>query len=764
MNRNLSFRKQTFGRRDEGFALIITITLLAFLVLLLISLALFTRIETRTADTTQSSLQARENALTAFNLAIGQLQYYAGQDRSVTARADIDPMIDPLNHNPYWTGVWGPPPGDPGGARDLLTWLVSGNEDPTNPLEFEPNVNYDRRQTTGGAPNWTYVPPSGTNKVRLVGPGSLEVDTENQTIRHAVVVPRVPIQVSGGAGGVLPWLSAGDHTIGHFAYWVGDQGVKAPVAKVERHLDVPFDDPTLTDAERRDRRQVLRQLIGQRFGQAHLFDEWVNIEFDPVVRERFRRVQSYNQLNLGRGLDNGNNIGFRYLGDSSLNAFKWLFHDVTHTNYGVLANSGNGGLKIDASTIASWAYDDFRDFPTNTLAGIANPIFQGVPPDLPGGGLRLTPVLTEFHVSYSVYSTALGGPVFIAAEAEIEIWNPYVFGLESADYAVRLVFADGDIDVWSENERQGRIHFLQSEADTFEFFVPPLSPGAIETISVTLGERPALERNGDPITIPVFTPDPEEPDAKQEMSLVRENPMRNFNLRFYIEMPDLENPSQISRYNLADFDDFDTDNYDADDNTAKFAFYVRMRDASDDDLWLTQWDPRAETLAMPSDPDDPDARNPLEINADVVDALAWGLNNRPGELLSDRHGNPVTLFEAPFQEMVSLGTLQHALVSNNFAYGIGNPWGGSANNVFDTHFLSTFPAWATAAILAGNPVVNDLFDLFPLPHTGMVPYRRDGRLPDLDDFLQDPPSDTNPNYPAEHLLLKGMFNINSTSI
>ncbi|MET0261718.1 MAG: hypothetical protein ABW223_02385, partial [Rariglobus sp.] len=93
--------------RDQrgGFALLITITLLAFLVLLLVSLASLTRVETQVASNNQSLAQARQNALMALNIAVGQLQKYAGPDQRTTARADLQNA--PGQNNTHWVGVYG---------------------------------------------------------------------------------------------------------------------------------------------------------------------------------------------------------------------------------------------------------------------------------------------------------------------------------------------------------------------------------------------------------------------------------------------------------------------------------------------------------------------------------------------------------------------------------------------------------------------------------------------------------------------------------
>src|SRR5687768_3740536 len=70
-----------------GFALLITITLLSFVVVLLLGLAVYTRVETSVAGNTQRQAQARENALLGLNVALSQLQKYAGPDTRVTATA-----------------------------------------------------------------------------------------------------------------------------------------------------------------------------------------------------------------------------------------------------------------------------------------------------------------------------------------------------------------------------------------------------------------------------------------------------------------------------------------------------------------------------------------------------------------------------------------------------------------------------------------------------------------------------------------------------
>ncbi|HSH93512.1 MAG TPA: hypothetical protein VK968_05160, partial [Roseimicrobium sp.] len=160
------------GRRHDrtgqrGFALLITITLLAFLVLLLVSLASLTRVETQVAGNNQQLAQARQNALMALNIALGQLQKATGPDQRVTATADLAGNTNgarlpndtgPVNAQSvngisnglvkvqpgtrYWIGVWGnsdltAPTLNNGNIYEkppspvLLNWMVSGNEKTT---------------------------------------------------------------------------------------------------------------------------------------------------------------------------------------------------------------------------------------------------------------------------------------------------------------------------------------------------------------------------------------------------------------------------------------------------------------------------------------------------------------------------------------------------------------------------------------------------------------------------------------------------------
>ena len=181
----------------HGFALLITITLLAFLLVLILSLALFTKVETQISVGTQQLAEARENTLMALNLAIGQLQKFAGPDQRATARAELA-FTNPAQ--PFLTGVWDASTTPP----HLLTWLVSGNE------------------TDGLAVTPANVPPPGftVNSTQVLLAGAKSVGAAAQ----AVLLNKTPI-IGANCPGLI-----GSQIIGNYAYWVSDEGVKASAA------------------------------------------------------------------------------------------------------------------------------------------------------------------------------------------------------------------------------------------------------------------------------------------------------------------------------------------------------------------------------------------------------------------------------------------------------------------------------------------------------------------------------------------------------
>ena len=106
--------------KNEAVALVIALSMMSFVLLLLLSMSLLVSVETANAHNSKLSLLAKENARLGMMVAIGNLQRYAGPDKRVTARAQIDAGTS--KNATMWTGVWD---SNSGSAKNPI-WLVSG--------------------------------------------------------------------------------------------------------------------------------------------------------------------------------------------------------------------------------------------------------------------------------------------------------------------------------------------------------------------------------------------------------------------------------------------------------------------------------------------------------------------------------------------------------------------------------------------------------------------------------------------------------------
>ncbi|MFA6288887.1 MAG: hypothetical protein WC661_16010 [Opitutaceae bacterium] len=317
--------------RSGGFALLITVTLLAFLVLLLVSLASLTRVETQVAANATRLAQARANALFALNLAIGQLQKYAGPDQAVTARADIDAAVQTLldggkSCNPFWTGVWDArPPSSvtpthaaaPASSAPMA-WLVSGNE--TNGTAITP--------VTAAVAD----PEADPNNVWLVrkvlgeelkSTATYPQDGRVKLAKSAIKVPAS--QIPGAAA------SGPDVQVGAYAWWVGDEGIKAKV-----NLGDPYRTAASTDDEAAWRREAaprpdMELLAGSAYQTA-----FANVT--AAFETRRGMVLSTEQLPMLHA-DLATATGVTQTGR--------YFHELTTVGSGVLADTLRGGLRRD---------------------------------------------------------------------------------------------------------------------------------------------------------------------------------------------------------------------------------------------------------------------------------------------------------------------------------------------------------------------------------------------------------------------------------
>ena len=390
---------------EGGFALLITITLLAFLVLLLVSLASLTRVETQVASNTQSISQARQNALMALNIAIGQLQKYTGPDQRVTAAADISSAADgtrlaatslaqntasangtknglaPVSATAslqkgtrWWTGVWG----RSGSAYStpaksiyeetpspvLLNWLVSGNEDRDLSVDSgglvktstsDGATSANTASFTPGSPvNWTaagldITAPSAWNAGSSYA--NLEIKTSGQKAVLLVGPRTAGTAVIGAETAVERYVVAPLKPIDTPASTVPGMGTSGNVT-VGRYGWWVGDqgvkaDYTLTDPNAAQNTPANNTTAGAQSRLRLMTPSHSGIELIPGFAN-YPTSDAATSTTIGRLLD----MPLASMIDSSLAAnnseiLRQNFHDFSVGSHGLLTDTANGGLRKD---------------------------------------------------------------------------------------------------------------------------------------------------------------------------------------------------------------------------------------------------------------------------------------------------------------------------------------------------------------------------------------------------------------------------------
>ena len=205
---------------QSGFALVLTLVLLALLVLTVYALSALGKVGSEVAASSIYQTQARQNALLGLNTALGELQRYARDDGALTGMAGITGAPPGAGHPArHWCGVWD-------GNGQFQHWLASG--------------------AAGAA----ISPLTGSDSIALLANGALGADgTDKEHVR----VLLVPVMLTTREGTSFRQ--------GSLAWWVGDEGVKlsavvpdaeAPVMGQKHAVDelIPALSPTAANLAR----------------------------------------------------------------------------------------------------------------------------------------------------------------------------------------------------------------------------------------------------------------------------------------------------------------------------------------------------------------------------------------------------------------------------------------------------------------------------------------------------------------------------------
>lgn len=765
--------------RCRGFALLIVVTLLAFVVVLLLGLAAYTRVETAVAGNVQRQAQARENALLGLEVALAQLQKHAGPDRRVTATAE---GVANQPGTSRYTGVWAADADAAADPKSPLSWLVSGNEN------FDADGLSQPLAVTPGSP--------GSTLVELVGRNSTGSATRNADYILA------PLQTVGAPG--VPGRPLASNTpVGRYAWWVGDQGVKAPVAVADASDAVNY-----TPFDSADLRARVRQQVALGAGPSE-FDARESANATLVANQK---VATPSQVAfLRRTGSTTTTVG--------LGLLRTNFHTWSPNNYAVLANSRLGGLRQDLSLqpdLLGAAFAAWSNYPAYMEpvadAGAATPEIlpaYGADPvrrryvmtphlRAAGGSHQIGPVLADFGITFNVQTTAAG-----AAESDLHVrgawmlslWNPYTAALRPEDLRIEVsglplvtvvrdtapaigpialqpLFGGGPgaplrISLpWDgasapagaplEDRRSwlpGRIYTWRSVEDTSKGAVPADGyPARFYTRSfVGDGANQGVQR---PIAATASGTETARLSVSGGSGVIS---VRLFALRDgeWVQIGFFESPEFLST--------FETTSRTLGADTYQFGYSFRLRESVDSPASPSSWlmtdgvDVRRTRVPGQAYKLDRNDDNPAVYENGLTDFMT----EKPDRLLfrsgtSYSYNEDVPLFELPRSPLLSLGALQHFRLVGRRPFSIGNPWGAEAElngfrtpELFDRFFFSGLASHVTPSTGAAGELL--------LPNPLLRPLRTaEGARPAAEDLRAAPDARS-----SKFLLQGGAFNLNS---
>ena len=365
-------------RGNEGFALVISLTLMSFVLMLLLSLSLLVQVELRSAQTSLHQLLAKENARLGLMLAIGDLQRYAGPDNRVTARAEIlgENIANPP---PYWTGIW-------------------DTANPTNPPRWM--TSWQNQEA-----------PADGKYIELVGAGSVTSDPDQH-------VSAPVLQIAGKNG----------DTLGEIAWWVSDEGVKVSLGTVPLHAR---EAPSFYDESQAEALQL-------QLAAVHGLEEIISI-YDRFTFDKAENLSKISSLSSGLEFL-GSSALANIEGEAACHVFTPASYGVL-ANVLPASESGSGLMK-DLSLFPRLLGDGLEEYlnygeehaDEDGLRLFTN--IQGLDtyPNLGDGDIAtpVFPILSNMMMAFTIrsHSPVSSNPNFyLRMRFFCEFWNPYTHSL-----------------------------------------------------------------------------------------------------------------------------------------------------------------------------------------------------------------------------------------------------------------------------------------------------------------------------------------------
>lgn len=731
------------NRRKKGFAIVLVAALAGFVFLLGASLVAVTRLQSAAANYDQRLRLAREHARAALEMAIGDLQQYAADDRIVTYTADVyrsdteedfkDGDSDNLRE-PFWAGAF---------RGTTENWLVTKALDGT---VFLPTGEF------------------AGDEIRLLGNGTVNSEF------LVVDVPKEPIQVSGVSGFGTDDLK----TIGHYGYWVGDSGVKASYALYDKDTQVLHDEYEGTSDD--FRMQRLKQLRAAKPSMKIV---------DTDFSENPQRIEQFsNDFQFREDFGDTTTSDLqddRFLIDLEEQDLEAYFQDFTPLSKGLLTNSNLGGFRSDLSTLINATtgtqysvlnseYLPFARSAKYPNAAATSYAFENF--SITSGGSDITPiypVLTQFNLNYSIYLEPIEGTsdywLRMSFAAGFELWNPFASAL--AAQAIRFeVKGLPSLQIEMTPEWMGELGSLSKQPN---FVTPDLiqgngywRPGQIVTYS-----GPEVGNAGGT-----------EPYLLSESSAYvvdSENRVVIDDLEFMID-----GYSSTPLYSFRNASGWDPASIEIEmylDSTDELlaTYSLDALEYKAQDITFNPLLPGVPTFGFSWEIDDsqvphnvsypPSSYHPFET---LIDALALhdfnsisnGTQNKQPSFLGASDSlllgsNPteteetlnliydLSVFQLPKQELLSVANLSGAYGNSWQTEVLGEP-GNALNAWFDEFYFSSVPQL--------DDGTKDWNIGSSIPNTGYNPAAGSSKL------------DLRANDSAEHLWVRGMFNVHSTSV
>ncbi len=324
VSRNLlgNWYEHILPRQSRGFALVVTLSLMILLTVIAVGLLTLCTIALRSSSQGAAEAAAQANARLAMMLAIGDLQKYAGPDQRVTARADILAETDPSKRN--WTGVWDVDPAHNPRLISPAEPIVSSDNSKSKITPFWLVSKSGLSVPTHTAPGLGPSDITARTAVRLVGSGANPAGND-------VMVPLQKMQ-----------SSATGQPNGAYAYWVGDEGVKARInldSPGYRAAATPKDASYAFSGSPRSAIELLETAPNPATGS--LASPW-GVDLYDYQADTVSKLVTTGQLPLYASAGKQ---------ASARDATKARFHDLTAYSSSVLSNTADGGLRQDLTRV-----------------------------------------------------------------------------------------------------------------------------------------------------------------------------------------------------------------------------------------------------------------------------------------------------------------------------------------------------------------------------------------------------------------------------